>query len=141
MPRPVTTSNAIARFVAGGCLVALAGCAAPGPAPLYLWGNFPRQQYVALQHDAASPDEQIRDMQAVAEKARGSHAALPPGFRAHLGMLHLGAGSPQKAQELWEAEKAAFPESAPYMDQLLKKLVVPAAPVAPTAPAKTEKPA
>jgi hypothetical protein len=38
-------------------------------------------------------------------------------------MLHLEAGSPQRARELWQAEKAAFPESAPFIDsQLLGKL-------------------
>jgi hypothetical protein len=113
-------------FVGSAVVLGLVGCATPTP-PLYQWDAFPRLQYSALLREGASPDEHIRALEAQAEKARASNAALPPGFRAHLGMLYLGAGNPQRARELWTAEKAAFPESAPYMDRLLKRLGRPAA--------------
>lgn len=112
----------LGRFVAAAGVVLLAGCAAKGPGPLYLWESFPRQQYSLLLREGASPAEQIRVLEAHAEKARGANAALPPGFRAHLGLLHLGAGDPQRAKDLWQAERTAFPESAPFMDRLLKRL-------------------
>lgn len=131
----MSAARQIQRWVVVSCAVVLGGCAAKGPGPMYLWESFPRQQYDALLREGYSPDEQIRAMEAHAEKARGANAALPPGFRAHLGMLHLGAGNDGRAAELWQAEKAAFPESAGYMDQLLKKLNAPAK------PAKTESPA
>lgn len=107
---------------AAGLVAVLAGCAAKGPGPLYMWESFPRQQYSVLLREGVDPGEQIRVLEAHAEKARGANAALPPGFRAHLGMLELSVGNSQRARELWQAEKAAFPESAPYMDQLLRKL-------------------
>lgn len=119
-------SRALTLAVAASLLV-LAGCANK-PKPLYHWDSFPSQQYSALLREGVSPDEQIRTMEAQAEKARATNAALPPGFRAHLGMLYLGAGNPQRAKELWVAEKTAFPESSPYMDRLLKKLDGPAQP-------------
>lgn len=84
--------------------------------------TFPRQQYDQLTRDAAVPDQQIKALDAHAEKARAANAALPPGFRAHLGMLHLEGGNASRARELWQAEKVAFPESALYIDQLLKRL-------------------
>lgn len=99
----------------------LVGCAPKAPL-LYHWGSFPRQQYDTLLREGASVQEQIRSMEAQAEKARGSGANLPPGFRAHLGMLHLNAGNVDQARQLWQSEKVAFPESSPYMDQLLKRL-------------------
>ena len=108
--------------VASGFLSLLVGCAAKGPGPMYMWETFPRQQYSVLLREGVSPDEQIRALEAQAEKARGASAALPPGFRPHLGMLYLGAGNHQRAKDLWEAERAAFPESAPYMDRLIQKL-------------------
>ena len=37
-------------------------------------------------------------------------------------MLQLTAGNVNEARQLWQAEKLAFPESTPYMDQLLKRL-------------------
>ncbi len=120
-------SRWVTRLALAGCIAALAGCATKGgPGPLYMWESFPRQQYDTLLREGYSPDEQIRLLEAHAEKARGANAALPPGLRAHLGMLHLGAGNAGRARDLWTAEKAAFPESAAYMDQLLKKLDAPA---------------
>jgi hypothetical protein len=127
--------HSMARLACGASLVVLAGCAAKGQASLYLWETFPRQQYQALLRDNFSPAEQISLLEAQAEKARGAQAALPPGFRAHLGMLHLSVGNADRARELWQAEKATFPESSAYMDQLLKRLDPLAKPV------KSENPA
>ncbi|WP_326535884.1 DUF4810 domain-containing protein [Pseudorhodoferax sp.] len=99
----------------------LSACAAPNK-PLYLWEGFPRQQYEVLQRTGLDANAQIQALQAHAEKARAAGAALPPGFRAHLGMLQLSVGAADQARASWQAEKLAFPESAPYMDQLLKRL-------------------
>lgn len=104
----------------------LAGCAHRGPPPLYVWGAFPKMQYDTLVAGGNSPSEQVAAMDAQAETARATGAALPPGFRAHLGMLKLAAGDADQARSLWESEKQAFPESSPYMNQLLKRLNEPA---------------
>ncbi|HTP71335.1 MAG TPA: DUF4810 domain-containing protein [Burkholderiaceae bacterium] len=107
-------------------VLGLAGCAQPG-APLYMWETFPRQQYAYLLREGISPDQQIQEIETHAEKARAANARLPPGLRAHLGMLYLSVGNPGRAMELWNAEKVAFPEATPYMDQLLKRLGQPKA--------------
>ena len=114
----------IARCVAAVSLLALVACGS-APKPLYQWEAFPRLQYQTLLREGASPAEQIRALEAQAEKARTNNAALPPGLRAHLGMLHLGNGNAARARELWLAEKNAFPESSPYMDRLLQRLEAP----------------
>jgi hypothetical protein len=115
----------VAPFLAGAVFVlALAGCAQP-PKPLYMWETYPRQQYAYLLREGISPDQQIQEVETHAEKARAANAQLPPGLRAHLGMLYLSVGNPGRATELWNAEKAAFPESAIYMDQLLKRVGAP----------------
>jgi hypothetical protein len=105
----------------GGARLLLVGCA-QAPQQLYMWESFPRQQYDALLREGMSPGTQIQALEAHAAKARGSGAALPPGFRAHLGMLYLSSGNADQARQLWLAEKDAFPESAAYIDQLLKRL-------------------
>lgn len=112
--------------------VVLAGCAQKGPGPLYMWEGFAKQQYEALLRGGAPGGEQIAALEAHAEKARVAGAALPPGFRAHLAILKISVGNPDEARRLLNAEKVAFPESAPYMDQFLKRL---------DAPASQEKPA
>jgi hypothetical protein len=87
-----------------------------------MWETFPRQQYEALLGEKGTPAEQILAMEAHAEKARAAQAALPPGFRAHLGLLKLDAGDGDAARQYWTDEKTAFPESSPYMNSLLAKL-------------------
>lgn len=115
-------------------LAVLAGCATP-PAPLYSWESFPRQQYNVLLREGASPLDQIAAMNAHAEKARAKNASLPPGFRAHLGLLHLNVGNADMARDFWRAEKSAFPESSLYMDSLLRKLDDPVKPASKENPA------
>lgn len=88
---------------------------------LYSWGPYPRMQYESLQNQGASASQQITTMEAHMEKTKAS-ASLPPGFRAHLGMLYLSEGKVGLAADMWNAEKSAFPESAPYMDRLLARL-------------------
>ena len=102
-------------------VLGLVGCAQSG-APLYMWESYPRQQYAYLLREGISPDQQIQEIETHAEKARAANAQLPPGLRAHLGMLYLSVGNPGRAIELWNAEKVAFPESTLYMNQLLRRL-------------------
>ena len=113
------------------------GCAVK-PVPMYMWESFPQQQYATLMHSGASPEEQMQAMELHEIKARAANAALPPGFRAHLGMLELNVGHADRARQLFESEKAAFPESGPYMDRLLRKLDASAQKPQPT---NTDKPA
>lgn len=102
-------------------LAGLTGCAQP-PKSLYHWEDYQRQLYEYLKKDRSGPEEQLQVLTAQAEKARSQGAALPPGFRAHLGMLYLQLGRVDEARAHFEAEKAAFPESTVYMDFLLKGL-------------------
>jgi len=95
--------------------------------PLYQWGNFTRLQYDVLLRSGASPVTQVQLMELHAAKGRGGNGALPPGFRAHLGMLKLSLGDAEGAKSAWQAEKAAFPEATHYMDRLLKNVDAPAA--------------
>ena len=109
----------------GLALVTLLGCV-QAPRQLYMWESFSRQQYATLLADSTSPNQQIAEMEAHALKARAASAELPPGFRAHLGMLQLSAGNIDAARQLWQAEKGAFPESNLYMDSLIRRLDRPA---------------
>lgn len=121
---PGRAMSGIGRRGGGLALLAalwLAGCA-QAPKDLYSWETFARQQHEVLRADGVQSAQQIQDMEAHAQKVRGEGAALPPGFRAHLGMLYLNTGNAEQAGALWQAEKEAFPESSPYMDRLLDRL-------------------
>jgi hypothetical protein len=116
--RPV---EAVCTGVLLAVALALGGCA-QAPRPLYHWDRYQTSLYEHFKADGKGPDEQLRALQAQAEKARGLGAALPPGFRAHLAMVYLQLDRPDEARAQLEAEKAAFPESARYMDFLLARL-------------------
>jgi hypothetical protein len=109
------------RLMATLAVASLVGCAV-APKPLYYWEGYQRQVYEYLKGDGTSPTEQLLVMQAQAEKARAAGATLPPGFRAHLALLHLQLGRYDEARQLMEEEKAAFPESTQYMDFVLKSM-------------------
>ena len=108
-------------LISSGSIV---GCA-QAPKPLYHWNGFERQLYNHFKNDSAGPEEQLRNLNAQAEQARAGGEALPPGFHAHLAMLYLRLGRDDEAKLQLEAEKARFPESAPYMDFLLKRMTAP----------------
>jgi hypothetical protein len=96
----------------------LAGCAS-GPETLYSWGSYQAQVYSHLQ--GGDRQAQIEALEADLEKISASGKTPPPGFFGHLGLLYAETGTDAKAVASFEAEKARFPESAPFMDFLLKK--------------------
>jgi hypothetical protein len=100
---------------------ALTGCA-QAPGTLYQWGGYQEQLYEHFKGDRQSPAEQVQRLEAQAQKARAGGTALPPGFRAHLGLMYLRLGREDEARQQLEAEKASFPEATQYMDFLLKRL-------------------
>ena len=104
--------------------IVFAGCA-QAPKPLYHWEVFQGQLYQYFKGDGSSAEEQLRVLDAQVQKAQGAGAVLPPGFRAHLAMIYLRLGRDGEAKQALEAEKANFPESAPYMDFLLKRMTAP----------------
>lgn len=138
-----------ARVLAVASLVLLGACAQQ-PKSMYSWQSYQPSVYAYLKDDGADYAAQSLAMQKNIETARATNAQLPPGFRAHLGMLYLKLGEGDKGLEQLEGEKAAFPESKPFMDFLLRNAsktagsAVPntqAAPELSTAPAAAPTPA
>ncbi|MGK8199610.1 DUF4810 domain-containing protein [Burkholderia cepacia] len=101
----------------------LAGCAAPTTPPLYQWNGYQPQVYEYFKGQS-SPQQQIDALEKALQEIRAKGNKPPPGFHAHLGMLYASVGNGQQATQSFEAEKALFPESAPYMDFLMKKKAV-----------------
>lgn len=97
----------------------LTACETTGP--IYEWGQFSAFQYQSLNGNDANVTQQLAGMQEQAEQARSKGLSLPPGFRAHKGLLYLKTRELNKAWAMFNAEKAAFPESAPYINRLLKR--------------------
>ena len=105
--------------LAGLALFVLAGCV-NRPQPLYYWGSFEEQQYAYFTGDKG-PEDAIQQMEQTRQEARAQGKALPPGFQAHLGLLYGQTGRTDLFEQNLPAERQQFPESATYVDFLLKK--------------------
>lgn len=89
----------------------------------YYWGEYENLIYTQYQEPGkATPEVQIQKLEADIQKAAGKNQPLPPGFYAHLGYQYLQIGKAVEARQYFNAEKAAFPESAALMDRFLKKI-------------------
>lgn len=100
-------------------LTLVAGCATKQPT--YYWGSYQNQVYSYLKAPDGDHAAEIIALQKDIEKARAANRPLPPGFHAHLGMLHVAEGKFDLARQAFEAEKYQYPESGKYMDFLLSK--------------------
>lgn len=105
--------------VAGAMVAMLTACAQP-PKTLYDWQSYQPAVYAYLNDPGGDYAVQAQAMESNIETARSSNTALPPGFRAHLGMLYLKMGEDAKAIEQLEGEKLAFPEGTPFMNFLMR---------------------
>ncbi|GKX57536.1 lipoprotein [Leminorella grimontii] len=99
---------------------ALSGCM-NSPKPIYSWDNYQATVYEYYKMDIGV-EEQIAALKEDIEKAKAKGLPVPPGLHAHLGMLYVNSGRPELARTEFSEEKAQFPESAPFMDFLLKKM-------------------
>ncbi|MBL1378048.1 DUF4810 domain-containing protein [Zobellella iuensis] len=99
--------------------VLLAGCAGPGT--LYQWDAYQPSVYQYYQVDNNNLDEQVAQLEESIEKARAKDRRVAPGLHAHLGLLYANSGREQQALEQFATEKRLFPESAVFMDFLLKQ--------------------
>jgi hypothetical protein len=106
------------KIIFGLLAVLLATGCANAPQPLYYWGHYQGQLYGHFTGEEG-PDEQIAMLEADVEKATAEGLALPPGFRAYLGVLYGETGHTDKMVAYLEAEKKQFPESSAFMDFLL----------------------
>ncbi|CAM5204194.1 hypothetical protein CDEN61S_00899 [Castellaniella denitrificans] len=109
-----------ARLVGAGILVGLLTACAPRQPLLYNWESYQPQVHAYFKDEGGDTAAQVQTMEHNIETARAANQALPPGFHAHLGLLYLKTGEDARALEQIQSEKAAFPESAPFMDFLLR---------------------
>lgn len=93
----------------------LVGCATN--TALYNWGPYEDQVYAHFKNE--SPENQIIILEKHAQETEAKGRQLPPGFRAHLGLLYSKVGRDSDFVMALEQEKSAFPESAAYITKLL----------------------
>ena len=114
----------VTRLLAGlSLLLLVAGCQTARP--LYYWGHYEPTVYQSYSKPGKiSVDEQILNLQEDITKASAAGLLVHPGLHAHLGYLQASAGHNDAAQKEFETEKILFPESAAFMDRMLKQLEI-----------------
>ena len=98
----------------------LGGCATQKN--LYNWGSYQPQVYAYLKSDSTSPQAQLNELEKGLQLASSKGEKVPPGYHAHMGLLYLNTGSPDKAVAAWDREKSLFPESTKYINFLMSNM-------------------
>ena len=111
-----------------GFAVLLTGCVHAPTKTLYGWGTYQPSLYQYFKTDGGDLSVQINALEAQVVKNKTGRLADPPGLHGHLALLYSKTGNESAAQNQLAIERELFPESAAYVDFLLKKSVQPAQP-------------
>lgn len=132
-------SNRMTRALRVSALAAVAAlltaCGTPQK-PLYQWSGYQTSVYQYFKTNGATPGDQITQLESQLIKNKAANEATPPGLHGHLALLYAKVGNDDAARAHLEAERALFPESAAYVDFLLKKPAEKTAAAAAATPAK-----
>lgn len=101
-------------------LLMLTGCASKKEPSLYGWKSYEKNLDAYFRADKTSPDEQLKVMEDERKLIQAEGQALPPGYQAHMGLLYGRKGDAQSFYQYVQQEKEQFPESAGFMDFLVR---------------------
>lgn len=99
--------------------VCLTGCVQQ-PKSLYQWGSYQPELYEYFKGEPK--EQQVAKLEEDLQKIRSTNSTPPPGYHAQLGMLYGSLGKDDQMVQELRTEKTLFPESATYMDFLLKNV-------------------
>lgn len=105
-------------FVSMALAASLAGCSSTPP--LYYYGDYNSAVYSYFKGGEVTPQEQIQALETTIQKAATRQQNIAPGVHAQLGMLYFETGNADRGTAELIQEKTLFPESAQYIDFLLK---------------------
>lgn len=90
----------------------------------YYWGEYENLVYKS-HHEPGEvpPNVQIEKLQTDIEKAESKGKLVPPGVHAHLGLMYAANGNKELALASLNKEKELFPESAIFIDGLIKRSI------------------
>lgn len=97
------------------------GCANRAPS-MYYWGEYESLIYkMYVEAGTAEADVQIEKLTSDISLASTTGKKVPPGVYAHLGFMYVSKGDANRAIEAFNNEKALFPESAKFIDGMMKR--------------------
>ncbi|CAG9001140.1 MAG: hypothetical protein CENE_03157 [Candidatus Celerinatantimonas neptuna] len=103
-------------------LLLLSGCASK-PKPVFYWGDYETLIYqMYMKPGSADPATQISKLTVDIQKAHAKGLPIAPGIHAHLGYMYILDGKPALAREEFLKEKQLYPESASFIDGIIKRM-------------------
>lgn len=103
-------------------LLLMSGCATQKP-PLYRWGEYETLLYQMYSEPGkAEPGVQVAKLSEDIGRSQAEGKKVPPGVHAHLGYMHYMQGNQGAAMSAFATEKALYPESAVFVDGIIKRL-------------------
>jgi hypothetical protein len=101
----------------------LTGCS-ERPKPLYHYGSYSESYYASKKYPGEVSAITLENaMQESIDNAQESQSGrVPPGMYANLGYRYLKNGKSAQAISLFIKEKRLYPESAHFMDRMIKKV-------------------
>lgn len=96
----------------------LSGCQTTKP--LYHYGAYQDAVYTHFKNEDSSVTEEIDALEKTIAKSSAKNLPVGPGLNAHLGYLYIESGQMEKGVAHLRQEKALYPESAQFIDFLLK---------------------
>jgi hypothetical protein len=114
----MTLKSIIRSMAAAAALLTLTACASKPT--LYEWGSYPSSLYSYLKGSGVDMGAQIIQLEQHLQKTAAVGKNPPPGLHGHLALLYSKTGNDSKAIANLERERQLFPESAAYIDFLLK---------------------
>lgn len=89
----------------------------------YQWGAYEGLIYdMYANPGSATPVVQIEKLAAQIEQTRSRGEPVPPGVHAHLGYMQYISGNVDAALIEFDEERAAYPESATFIDGITRRL-------------------
>lgn len=113
-----TKMNGLRVIAVAAAALWLSGCAQPKT--LYQWGSYQPEVYEYFKGE--SKEAQVAKLEEDLQKIRSTNGNPPPGYHAQLGMLYGSLGKDDQMVQELRTEKTLFPESATYMDFLLRNV-------------------
>ena len=101
-------------------LTLLLGACATAPKPIYHWGSYQPALYAHFKGDDAKAQELLDKLQVQLAETQQSNLLPPPGLHGHMALLNAKLGRSEESRRHLERERQLFPESAAYIDMLLR---------------------
>jgi hypothetical protein len=113
---PISKALKLVAFVVA--VATLSGCQTTKP--LYNYGAYQDTVYAHFKNEDSSVTQEIDALEKTIAKSAAKNLQVGPGVNAHLGYLYIESGQMDLGVAYLRKEKALYPESAQFIDFLLK---------------------